>query len=97
MATRRDLDHAIERIEARFDAKLAGVDTKFAGVDAKFAGVDARFDRLEAKVDGAVAQMATKADLDEPRSDLQRTLVAWILTAQATVVAAVVGLVAVLG
>lgn len=47
-------------------------------LDAKFEVVDARFAAI-------TAQMATKDDL----RDLQRTFVTWLLTAQATVVAAV--------
>jgi hypothetical protein len=33
--------------------------------------------------------LATKADLADLRSDLQRTFVTWLLTSQATVVAAI--------
>lgn len=40
--------------------------------------------------------MVTRRDLEALRSDLQRTFVTWILTAQATVIGAVVGLAAVL-
>jgi hypothetical protein len=44
---------------------------------------------LDTKIDNVAAQMATKADLHALKSDLQRTFVTWILTAQATVIAAV--------
>jgi hypothetical protein len=49
--------------------------------------LDALEGRLETKID-AVRQ-ATRGDLYEVRSDLQRTFVTWLLISQATVVAAV--------
>jgi hypothetical protein len=122
VATRRDLDHAIERLEARFETKFERVDARFDRVDARFGRVDDRFDRvddrfehvdsrfeqldakidgvaerLDAKIDTVAERMATKSDLEVLRSDLQRTFITWILTAQATVIAAVVGLAALLG
>ena len=114
VVTKRDLDHVVERVDARFER----VDARFDPVDARFErrrgrqvrAMDARFERastprsklgplraLDDKVDRWVGQMATKSDLDALRSDLQRTFITWILTAQATVIAAVVGLAAVLG
>jgi hypothetical protein len=75
VATKRDLDHAIELLEAR--------------IDARFASLDDKLNRIEDR-------MVTRRDLEALRSDLQRTFVTWILTAEATVIGAVVGLVAVL-
>ena len=86
VATKRDLDYALERLEAKVDAIAERLDTK----------VDAIAERLDTKIDGVVDRMATRGDLDALRSDLQRTFITWILTAQATVIAAVVGLVALL-
>ncbi len=72
------------------------MDARFDAMDAKFEGLEARFQTLDGKVDHWVGQMASKSDIEALRSDLQRTFITWILTAQATVVAAVVGLAAVL-
>jgi hypothetical protein len=47
--------------------------------------IDHLAERVDNKIDRVAEQMATKADL----RDVQKTVVTWILTAQATVVAAV--------
>jgi hypothetical protein len=47
--------------------------------------IDRVAERLDNRIDRVAEQMATKADLH----DLQKTVVTWILTAQATVVAAI--------
>jgi hypothetical protein len=47
--------------------------------------LDLAVERLDSKFDHVVALMATKDDVHT----LQRTIVTWILTAQATVIAAV--------
>jgi hypothetical protein len=44
-------------------------------------------ERLEAKLDAMA--LATKRDLSDLRSDLQRTFVTWLFAAQATAVAAI--------
>ena len=86
------VDARFDQMDARFDA----MDARFDAMDAKFEGLEARFQTLDGKVDHWVGQMASKSDIEALRSDLQRTFITWILTAQATVVAAVVGLAAVL-
>jgi hypothetical protein len=79
IATRRDLDHQGDRLDAR--------------IDALGDRLDARIDALDAKLDTFIAQMATKAELSELRADMhesfaamQRSFVTWLLTAQAAVV-----------
>jgi hypothetical protein len=52
--------------------------------------------RLNVRIDAVEARMATKQDLAELRADLQRTFVTWIFASQATVVAALGVLIAVL-
>jgi hypothetical protein len=50
LATKRDLERHLERVDARFDqvdARFEQVDARFDQVDARFEQVDARFDRLE--------------------------------------------------
>ena len=93
------IDARFEQMDARFvqvDARFEQMDARFDAMDAKFEGLEARFQTLDGKVDHWVGQMASKSDIEALRSDLQRTFITWILTAQATVVAAVVGLAAVL-
>jgi len=93
------VDARFVQIDARFeqmDARFEQMDARFDAMDAKFEGLEARFQTLDGKVDHWVGQMASKSDIEALRSDLQRTFITWILTAQATVVAAVVGLAAVL-
>jgi hypothetical protein len=108
VATRRDLElleerlgHQFELVDARFDRLEARLDAKIDSV-ARQAGsridlVDVRLDAMNEKMDGMAATMATKADVIESRTELQRTLVTWIFAAQATVVAAVGLLIAYLG
>ena len=88
----------VRQVDARFERWTPGraMDARFDAMDAKFEGLEARFQTLDGKVDHWVGQMASKSDIEALRSDLQRTFITWILTAQATVVAAVVGLAAVL-
>ena len=93
------VDARFAQVDARFvqvDARFEQMDARFDAMDAKFEGLEARFQTLDGKVDHWVGQMASKSDIEALRSDLQRTFITWILTAQATVVAAVVGLAAVL-
>ena len=93
------VDARFVQVDARFeqmDARFEQMDARFDAMDAKFEGLEARFQTLDGKVDHWVGQMASKSDIEALRSDLQRTFITWILTAQATVVAAVVGLAAVL-
>jgi hypothetical protein len=52
--------------------------------------IDSRFALVEQRLDS----MATRADLAESLRQLERTLVTWIFLAQATVVAAIGGLLA---
>ena len=93
----RRVDARFEQVDARFErCQVRAMDARFDAMDAKFEGLEARFQTLDGKVDHWVGQMASKSDIEALRSDLQRTFITWILTAQATVVAAVVGLAAVL-
>lgn len=46
-------------------------------------------DALEARLDAKIDTMATKAELAEMKSDLQRTFVTWMFAAQGAVVAAI--------
>jgi hypothetical protein len=90
IATRRDLDHLGDRLDARIDGLDVKLDARIDGLDVK---LDARIDAVEVKLDGAVAQMATKADMSDLRAEfhesfvaMQRSFVTWLLTAQAAVV-----------
>lgn len=51
--------------------------------------IDARFERVDARFDALEARLATKAELQELRADLQRTFVMWMFAAQGAVVAAI--------
>jgi len=95
LATKRDLDALAERLDTkidhlaeRMDARFEKVDARFEALierfDAKFDAVDARFEAVDARFD----TMATKAELYELRSDLQRTFVTWMFASQAAVIAA---------
>jgi hypothetical protein len=86
VATRRDLELLEERLDHKIDSVAQRLDNRIDLVDA----------RLEAMSD-TMSGLATKADVLESRSELQRTLVTWIFVAQATVVAAVGLLIAYLG
>jgi hypothetical protein len=98
VATKRDLDLLAERLNTRIDRLAERFDGKIERLDGR---IDAVAERLEGKVDrldGKFEQLDVTIDarLNALRSDLQRTFITWILTAQATVVAAIVGLAAVL-
>jgi cytochrome P450 len=82
VATRRDL----ELLEDKLDNKI----------DRLVQRLDSRIDALEIRLDSMAATMATKQDLADLRAELQRTLVTWIFASQATVVAAIGVLLAVL-
>jgi phage-related minor tail protein len=95
------LDAKVDDVAGRLDAKVDAVAGRLdAKIDAVAEALDAKIDavagRLDAKIDAVADQMATKADLHALHSDLQRTLVPWIFASQATVVAAVGVLFAVL-
>jgi hypothetical protein len=46
VATRRDLDHLHEQMEARFEA----IDARFEAIDARFEAIDARFEATEPRL-----------------------------------------------
>jgi hypothetical protein len=75
VATRRDIDHLAVATKRDLDHLAERLDNKIERVA----------ERLDNRIDRVAEQMATKADLH----DLQKTVVTWILTAQATVVAAI--------
>jgi hypothetical protein len=75
VATKRDLDVAVQRLDAKIDV-----------VAAQLTG---RIDVVEVRLDSLAEQTATKADLQELGAGLQRTFVTWLLTAHGAVVAAV--------
>jgi hypothetical protein len=79
VATKRDLDVAAERLEAQLVATKRDLDVVAERLDA-------RCDRLE---------LTVRADLNELRSDLQRTFVTWMFATQGAVVAALGLLIAV--
>jgi hypothetical protein len=93
LATRRDLQSLEQRLDHKIDSRGQRVDAR---IDSLGQRLDARIDRVELRLNArldamtdAMSGMATKADLADSRYELQRTLVTWILAAQATVVAAV--------
>jgi hypothetical protein len=90
VATGRDVQILEDKLTNRIDH----------AVDSLGQRLDARIDRLEVRLDAmsdAMGGMATRADLADSPRELARTLVTWIFTAQATVVAAVGLLLAYLG
>lgn len=90
VATKHDLDAAVERLDTKVDIVAERLDTKLDVVAERLdAKIDSVAERLDATIDGVATRMSTKADLQELQSDLQRTFVTWILTAQATVVATI--------
>lgn len=64
------------------DVLAAQLGTQIGHLDIK---IDAVAERLDTRIDA----MATKADMHELRSDLQRTFVTWMFASQAAVIAAV--------
>jgi hypothetical protein len=84
VATKRDID----RLDARIDTVAERLETKIDIVAERLeTKIDTFAERLDAKI-GDIRH-STRADMQELRSDLQRTFVTWMLISQATVVTAV--------
>jgi hypothetical protein len=96
LATKRDIHVAVERLDATIDHAVERMDAKIDhAVERMDAKIDHSVGRLDLRIDHLTGQMATKADLQALRSDLQRTFVTWILTGQVVVVTALGALLAI--
>ena len=79
MVTKRDLDDAVQTLDttlktmdAKFEAKFAGLEPRFDAIDARFDGLEPRFDAIDARFDGLETRFdAIDARFDglEPRFD----------------------------
>lgn len=82
---------AMSHLEARVDARLAGMDSRLAAfeerVDRRFEIVDRRLDGFEGRVDRRFEALERRFDTTDEK--YSRYFV-WILTAQVTTLAAVV-------
>jgi hypothetical protein len=84
------LDGKIDLVAARLDAKIDLVAQRWgAGIDRVDARLDAMGETMSDGMSSLRSQMATKADVADSQRELARTLVTWILMAQATVVGAI--------
>lgn len=84
-ATKRDLDAHTASTKQDIDAVRHDIDAVRHDIEGLESRLESRFVRIEGKLD----TMATKVELDELRSDLQRTFVTWMFASQAAVVAAI--------
>jgi hypothetical protein len=83
LATKRDLAD----LEARLDARFAGIDARFTDIDARFEGIDARFEGIAARFDVQDARFDAK--LEAMRSTTLRTVGTWLFASQAAVITAI--------